>query len=43
MQAATGAALNIYSRRPHALDGEGRGAGRDFATYAGVALANMHL
>jgi GAF domain-containing protein len=35
-------ALNNYAREPHAFDDEARAAAQRFATYAGVAVANMH-
>ncbi|SNR45955.1 GAF and ANTAR domain-containing protein [Blastococcus mobilis] len=34
-------ALNVYAREPAAFDEESREAGRRFAPYAGVAVANM--
>jgi GAF domain-containing protein len=35
-------ALNNYARESHAFDDEARAAAQRFATYAGVAVANMH-
>ena len=37
------AALNIYSTRSQAFDGESRRVAGAFADYAGVAIANMHV
>jgi GAF domain-containing protein len=36
-------AVNIYSRERRAFDDEARELGRTFASYAAVAVANMHL
>lgn len=36
-------ALNLYALRPHAFDDEARASAREFATYAAVAVHNMHL
>ena len=35
-------ALNIYARRPHAFDEDGRAVATRFASYAAVAAGNMH-
>jgi GAF domain-containing protein len=37
------AALNLYGRDPHVFDDDTRQLARTFASYAGVAVANMHL
>ncbi|MDX6199514.1 MAG: hypothetical protein QOJ79_2665 [Actinomycetota bacterium] len=37
------AALNMYGSEPGAFDDEAQALARSFASYAGVALANMHL
>lgn len=36
-------ALNLYAVEPNAFDDHGRQLARDFATYAAVAVHNMHL
>ena len=36
-------ALNLYAHEPHAFDDGARDLARDFATYAAVAVHNMHL
>jgi GAF domain-containing protein len=36
------AALNIYSTQPAAFDDESRRIGKQFARFAGIAMANMH-
>jgi GAF domain-containing protein len=36
-------AVNIYSSEPHAFDDDDREMARTFASYAAVAIANMHL
>lgn len=36
------AALNIYSGKPAAFDDESRRIGKQFARFAGIAMANMH-
>jgi GAF domain-containing protein len=36
-------AVNIYAREPRAFDDEAREMARTFASYAAVAVANMHL
>lgn len=43
LQQDVAAALNIYSTRPQAFDGESRRVAGAFADYAGVAIANMHV
>lgn len=43
MQQRGGAAVNIYSRAARAFDVESQQLGTTFASYAGVAMANMHL
>ena len=43
VQREVGAALNMYSRTPHAFDEHSRELAASLAAYAGVALANMHL
>jgi GAF domain-containing protein len=43
LQRDVGAALNIYSTRPQAFDGESRRVAGALADYAGVAIANMHV
>jgi len=43
LQQATSAALNIYSTAPGAFDEHSRQLAATFASYAAVALANMHL
>ena len=39
----TEAALNLYGVEPHAFDGEATDLARAFASYAAVAVHNMHL
>lgn len=41
VQRAVFAALNLYSRSPEAFDEESQETGATFASYAGVAVANM--
>ncbi|WP_029434069.1 GAF and ANTAR domain-containing protein [Blastococcus sp. URHD0036] len=36
-------AVNIYSAEPHAFDDDDREMAKTFASYAAVAIANMHL
>jgi GAF domain-containing protein len=36
-------AVNVYAALPHAFDDEARELSRTFASYAAVAIANMHL
>ena len=36
-------AVNIYADEPHAFDDDAREMARTFASYAAVAIANMHL
>ena len=43
LQRQISAAINLYSTQPHAFDDDSREVARAFASYAGVALANMHL
>ena len=43
LQPAVSAALNVYSTQEDAFDEEAVDIGRAFASYAAVALANMHL
>ena len=43
LQREVAAALNIYSTRAHAFDKQSRDLAAEFAAYAGVSLANMHL
>ncbi len=37
------AALNLYGREAHAFDATSHATGREFASYAAVAVRNMHL
>ena len=43
VQQTVHAALNFYSRRPEAFDADSEALGATFASYAAVAVANMHL
>jgi GAF domain-containing protein len=43
LQHYANAALNLYGTEPDAFDEEAQAIAQSFASYAGVALANMHL
>jgi GAF domain-containing protein len=43
LQHYANAAINMYATEPEAFDDEALALAQSFASYAGVALANMHL
>jgi GAF domain-containing protein len=43
LQRQLSAALNVYSRSANAFDDDAQETARTFASYAGVAISNMHL